>query len=114
MSPTVLIDASGNPIMAMGSPGGSRILGFNARLLSAYIAGIRDADTLVSLPMALNRNGYTEVEDTLSQDSIAELKARGHDVKVIDMVSGHGVIVRRGSTLQGAADPRREGQAAGF
>ncbi|MEO6698257.1 MAG: gamma-glutamyltransferase family protein [Paraperlucidibaca sp.] len=114
MSPTLLIDANGKPMMALGSPGGSRILGFNARILSAYIAGIRDADALVSLPMALNRNGPTEVESTLPKESIAELKARGHDVKVVDMASGHGVIVRRGSTLQGAADPRREGQAAGF
>jgi gamma-glutamyltranspeptidase/glutathione hydrolase len=114
MSPTVLINDEGRPVLAMGSPGGSRILGFNARVLSAYIAGVHDASKLVSLPMALNRNGPTEVERTLGRDAIAELKARGHDVKVVEMASGHGVIVRRGSTLQGAADPRREGQAAGF
>ena len=83
-------------------------------MLSAYIAGVHDASKLVSLPMALNRNGPTEVERTLGRDAIAELKARGHDVKVVEMASGHGVIVRRGSILQGAADPRREGQAAGF
>ncbi len=114
MSPTLVIDANGQPVMALGSPGGSRILGFNTRLLSAYIAGVRDAGALVSLPMALNRNGPTEVEQTLAADTIAELKARGHAVKVVDMASGHGVIVRRGGLLQGAADPRREGQAAGF
>ena len=114
MSPTVLINDEGRPVLAMGSPGGSRILGFNARVLSAYIAGVHDASKLVSLPMVLNRNGPTEVERTLGRDAIAELKARGHDVKVVEMASGHGVIVRRGSTLQGAADPRREGQAAGF
>lgn len=114
MSPTLVIGANGQPVMALGSPGGSRILGFNTRLLSAYIAGVRDAGALVSLPMALNRNGPTEVEQTLAADTIAELKARGHVVKVVDMASGHGVIVRRGGLLQGAADPRREGQAAGF
>ena len=114
MSPTLVINAQGIPVLALGSPGGSRILGFNARLLSAYIAGVRDAGTLVSLPMVVNRNGLTEVEKTLPRAITDELKARGHQLKIVEMASGHGVIVRRGASLQGAADPRREGHAAGF
>lgn len=118
MSPTLVLDGKGQgqgqPLLAVGSPGGSRILGFNTRMLAAWLGGQRDAGALVSLPHALNRNGITEVESGLDAATLADLKARGHDVREVEMTSGLGVIVRQGVRLQGAADPRREGRAAGF
>lgn len=114
MSPSLVLDAQGRPLLAVGSPGGSRILGFNTRVLAAWLNGQRDAGALVSLPHALNRNGITEVEHDLAAATLADLRARGHDVRAVEMTSGLGVIVRQGRTLQGAADPRREGRAAGL
>ena len=114
MSPTLVLDAQGRPVLAAGSPGGSRILGFNTRVLAAWLAGLQDAGALVSLPHALNRNGITEVEPELDAATLADLKARGHDVREVGMSSGLGVILRQGGRLHGAADPRREGLAAGL
>lgn len=114
MSPTLVLDGQGQPLLAVGSPGGSRILGFNTRVLAAWLNGQRDAGALVSLPHALNRNGITEVERDLAAATLADLRARGHDVREVEMTSGLGVILRQGRQLHGAADPRREGLAAGF
>ncbi len=114
MSPTLVLDGQGQPLLAVGSPGGSRILGFNTRLLATWLAGQRDAGALVSLPHALNRNGITEIDSDLAPATLADLQARGHDVRSVEMTSGLGVIVRHGDSLQGAADPRREGRAAGL
>ncbi len=114
MSPTLVLDDQGRPLLAVGSPGGSRILGFNTRVLAAWMNGLHDAGALVSLPHALNRNGISEVEENLDAATLAELTARGHDVRQVEMTSGLGVILRQGRQLQGAADPRREGLAAGI
>lgn len=115
MSPTLVLDARGRPLLSLGSPGGSRIIGFNTRVLSAWLDGLRDAGALVSLPHALNRNGASEIEATLPADTVASLRQRGHDLRVAPMTSGLGVILRRpDGGLDGAADPRREGRAAGW
>lgn len=114
MSPTIVLDSHDKPVMAVGSPGGSRILGFNTRVLAAWLDGEQDAGKLVSLPHALNRNGITEVEHELPASEVTELKQRGHDVREVEMVSGLGVILQQQDYLQGAADPRREGSPAGF
>lgn len=114
MSPTLVLDSNDQPIMAVGTPGGSRILGFNTRVLSAWLGGEDDAGKLVSLPHALNRNGITEVEPNLSDDLLSDLKHRGHDVHEVEMTSGLGLILRHDKHLQGAADPRREGHAIGI
>lgn len=117
MSPTLLLDNDGRPLIATGSPGGSRILGFNTRVLAAWLAGVHDAGALASLPHALNRNGATEVERELQHRDpalAAFLRERGHDLKTVAMTSGHGIILRTETGLEAAADPRREGRADGF
>lgn len=115
MSPVLVLDGDGRPLLSLGSPGGSRILGFNTRLLSAWLAGLQDAGALVQLPHALSRNDRSEVEPGLSASLREALEARGHRLQVGEMTSGSSVILRLPSgRLQGAADPRREGRAAGL
>ncbi|MEL0027355.1 MAG: gamma-glutamyltransferase [Perlucidibaca sp.] len=114
MSPLIVLDGHDQPVFTVGSPGGSRIIGFNTRVLSAWMAGLDDAGALVSLPHVLNRNGASEVEPGLTGTTLAALRARGHDVREVEMASGLGVILRRNGQLQAAADPRREGLAAGY
>ncbi|MES3039543.1 MAG: gamma-glutamyltransferase family protein [Pseudomonadota bacterium] len=114
MSPTLLLNTAGEPVLSVGSPGGSRIIGFNTGVIARWLAGEHDAGALVSAPHALNRNGITELENGFPTERRAELAARGHDIRDVDMASGLGVIVRDAKGLQGAADPRREGRAAGY
>ena len=78
-----------------------------------------DIQQAIALPNFGSRNGPTEVEKgRISAAVIDGLKARGHDVREIDMASGLQGIVRirlpdgsRG--WAGGADPRREGVALG-
>ncbi|MES2720138.1 MAG: gamma-glutamyltransferase family protein [Pseudomonadota bacterium] len=118
MSPTFVLNAAGQPVLSVGSPGGSRIIGFNTGVIARWLRGEHDAGALVSAAHALNRNGFTELENGFPAERRAELAARGHDIRDVDMASGLGVIVRQKQgqqqSLQGAADPRREGRAAGY
>jgi len=114
MSPAFVLDAAGKPVLSVGSPGGSRIIGFNTGVIARWLRGEHHAGALVSAPHALNRNGITELETGFPAERRAELAARGHDIRDVEMASGLGVIVRNAKGLQGAADPRREGRAAGY
>jgi gamma-glutamyltranspeptidase/glutathione hydrolase len=73
------------------------------------------AQAAVDFPIALNRNGDTEVEsDTMLVAMKPTLEAMGHKVNVVSMVSGLNVIIRaKDGKLTGASDPRRDGIAIG-
>ena len=110
MSPTLVLDANGRLVMAVGSPGGSRIIGFVTKTLIAALDWSLPMQAAIDLPNFLNRNGATEIE---AGDGVAALKATlerlGHEVKVMTRESGlHGIRVTPAG-LDGGADKRREG-----
>jgi gamma-glutamyltranspeptidase / glutathione hydrolase len=78
-----------------------------------------DIQQAIALPNFGSRNGPTELEKGRLGPAITEaLKARGHDVREIDMGSGLQGIVRvrlpdGRHGWAGGADPRREGVALG-
>jgi gamma-glutamyltranspeptidase/glutathione hydrolase len=112
MSPTIVMK-NGAPVLAIGSPGGSRIIGYTAKAIIAYIDWGMDVQQAVSLPHAVNRFGTFDVEEgTSAADLAPALEAMGFDVSVRSLNSGlHGIAI--GDGLQGGADPRREGIALG-
>jgi len=117
MAPMIVFDRStGEPVLAVGSPGGSRIIGYVASTLVAMLDGGLDPGAAVQLPHVINRNGPTELEDRGWTDdaeraaAVEALEARGHQVEVRAMSSGLHVLRRVGSAWVGAADPRREGE----
>lgn len=111
MSPTLVLDGQGGLVMAVGSPGGSRIIGYVVKALVAALDWGLDVQQAVSFPNFVNRNGATDLEAGTALAAIAEgLEALGHEVKLREMTSGlHAIRVRPDGTLEGAADPRREG-----
>ncbi|MGZ5663484.1 MAG: gamma-glutamyltransferase family protein [Usitatibacter sp.] len=115
MAPMIVLDAaSGDFEMAIGSPGGSLIIDYVAKVLVAALDWNLDLQAAVDLPNFGSRNGPTEIEKGTALESIApSLAAMGHDVRVIDMTSGLHGIRRAANGWQGAADPRREGVALG-
>jgi gamma-glutamyltranspeptidase/glutathione hydrolase len=120
MAPTLVFDrASGQLVATIGSPGGSQIIGYVAKTLVGILDWNLDVQQAISLPNFGSRNGPTEVEKGQIGPALVEaLKARGHEVREIDMGSGlQGIVrVRRpdGSPgWAGGADPRREGVALG-
>ena len=114
MSPTLVFDRDGRVVMAVGSPGGSRIIGYVAKTILAVLDWRLDIQRAIELAHYVNRNGATDLEAGTRLARIAEkLEALGHEVKVRDLNSGlHGIVVAEGR-LFGGADPRREGIALG-
>lgn len=110
MSPTLVLDAKGGLVMAVGSPGGSRIIGFVAKTLVAALDWKLPMQAAIDLPNFLNRNGVTELEDAPGTAAIkTALEKRRHKVRVFSRESGlHGIRVTPGG-LDGGADKRREG-----
>ncbi len=115
MSPTLVLDSEGRFVMAIGSPGGSRIIGYTTKAIIAALDWNLTMQQAVALPNFVNRNGATDLEEgTGIEAAKAGLEALGHEVNVRGMTSGlHGIrrIPRgpEGSGLEGGADPRREG-----
>lgn len=113
MSPTLVFAEDGGLRMVLGSPGGSRIIGY---VIKGVIAGIDwglDAQSITALPNFGSRNGPFEIEDGYEEsDFIQELEAIGQTIKVGAMTSGLNIIkVGSNGSLEGGSDPRREGVA---
>jgi gamma-glutamyltranspeptidase/glutathione hydrolase len=114
MSPTLVFDAGGRLHAVLGSPGGSRIINYVARSLTALLDGRLAPEDAVALPHVGNRNGVTEIERGRVADGLAtELERRGHEVRRVEMTSGLNFVVRSAGGWIGAVDPRREGVARG-
>ena len=119
MSPTIVFDkASGKLVLAVGSPGGSAIINFVAKVLVGTLDWDMNMQQAISMPNFGSRNGPTELEaGRFPQQTIDVLKARGHAIRSGDMNSGlHGVqriSVNGEPRWFGGADPRREGVAKG-
>lgn len=112
MAPTIVMQ-NGSPILVIGSPGGSRIIGYVAQAIIAHLDWGMNAQQAVSMPHLVNRFGTYDVEaGTRAESLIAPLTALGFQVKPRDLNSGlHAIAL--GRQLEGGADPRREGIALG-
>jgi gamma-glutamyltranspeptidase/glutathione hydrolase len=115
MAPTILLDPAGRLFAVLGSPGGARIPLYVMKTVVALIDWKLDAQAALDLPNFGSRNGPFELEQEAAGVMTAlQMRARGHDVRLGQMTSGTHLIVRRpGGSLEGGADPRREGIARG-
>lgn len=112
MAPTIVMK-DGAPVLAVGSPGGSRIIGYVAKTIIAHLDWGLDVQAAVELPHLVNRFGTYDVEvGTGAMELLPGLEALGFEMAPQVLVSGlHAISI--GETLQGGADPRREGIALG-
>jgi len=114
MSPTMVF-ADGKPMLAIGSPGGSRIINYVTQKVIAILDWEMDLQTALDMPHVVNRNGGTDLEEnTAAADFQTDLEAMGHEVEVRGLNSGLHAIAIKDGRLHGAADSRREGIAAGY
>jgi gamma-glutamyltranspeptidase/glutathione hydrolase len=119
MSPVLVLDkATGQAVLAIGSPGGSAIPNYVVKVLFGMMDWNLNLQQAISLPNFGSRNGPTELEaGRVSQTLVRQLQSKGHTVRLMEQTSGLQGIARlsvHGDQLWfGAADPRREGVAKG-
>lgn len=112
MSPTIVYDDQGQIKLVIGSPGGSRIIGYVTQAIIAVLDWHMDVQDALGLPHAVKRFATLDVE-TGAEALAARLETFGHKVKVRDLNSGLHAILRQDGRLIGGADPRREGIVLG-
>jgi gamma-glutamyltranspeptidase/glutathione hydrolase len=117
MAPTLVLDARGRLRLLVGSPGGTRIIGFVAQTIVGVLDFGLDVQQAVAAPHFLAQEGPIELEEGTVVASQAEaLKALGHTVALRDLNSGlHAIAIDYGErrVLSSGVDPRREGVARG-
>lgn len=114
MSPTLVFDETGRVVLAIGSPGGSSIIGYVAKSLIAALDWDLNVQQAIDLPHFLNKNGPTRIEEGSPLELlIPALRQMGHEIDVRQMVSGLQGVAVDDTGFLGGADPRREGVAAG-
>ena len=119
MAPTFVFEKGTKKlVLATGSPGGSAIINYVGKVLVGTMDWGLNVQQAISLPNFGSRNGPTELEQGRVSDALVEgLKAKGHNVRVMEQTSGLQGIMRlniHGEEMWfGGADPRREGIVKG-
>jgi gamma-glutamyltranspeptidase/glutathione hydrolase len=115
MAPTIVFDRAGMPVVAGGSAGGGPIVDYVATALIELLAnGRTPLEALSRGHMTTASRGRIELEQgTRAADLASALRAKGHEVAIVPLRSGAGFIRHDAGGWTGAADPRRDGTAAG-
>jgi gamma-glutamyltranspeptidase/glutathione hydrolase len=114
MSPVIVLDRAGNFVAALGSPGGSAILEYNAKALVGLLAWKLSLKQAIELPNLIARgDAFSGEIAKLSPAVLAGLRERGIELKPGHAENSglHGVVRLADGSYEGAADSRREGVA---
>jgi gamma-glutamyltranspeptidase / glutathione hydrolase len=112
MSPTIVYDAAGKPVLALGSAGGKRIIMHVTKTLIGVLDFGLPLDKAIAMPNIFFGGGKIQIEKGASSSAIAEkMTALGQVTEVTDTGSKVNGVQRAGGRWVGAADPRSEGSA---
>jgi gamma-glutamyltranspeptidase/glutathione hydrolase len=112
MSPSMIFEADGDLLMVTGSPGGNSIPAYVSKTIVGVLDWGLSAQEAVDYPNIVARGETVRVEVSVDpgQEIADDLRARGYNVQEREGEnSGLHIIIVRDDTLEGAADPRREG-----
>jgi gamma-glutamyltranspeptidase/glutathione hydrolase len=116
MSPTIVLDEKGEPMMTIGAAGGPTIISQVLCVLTAYI------DLGDDLPAAMARPRFhhqwspatLRIEDNFDPAILKDLKLRGHELAPVKPAGATNAIVRKADgTFVGVSEPRQAGKSAG-
>jgi gamma-glutamyltranspeptidase/glutathione hydrolase len=112
MAPTIVYDAKGNVVLALGSAGGRRIIMHVAKTLIGVLDWGLDAQAAIALPNLFFRDKTLLLEKSTALEAMAPaLTKLGHAVAPADLDSKVNAVELTKSGWRGAADPRSEGVA---
>jgi gamma-glutamyltranspeptidase/glutathione hydrolase len=116
MSPTIVLDADGEPVMSIGAAGGPTIITQVLRgLLDCLDHGMTPEDA-VARPRFHHqwRPDQVKLEESASAEFTEALREFGHEVLIEKPFGVTQIIIRRqDGSLHGASDPRVNGLASG-
>lgn len=113
MSPTIVYDQSGNPVLAIGAAGGPTIIAQVAKAIVGVLDWKLDVRSAIALPTFMGNGDTLRIEQGTSVGGMADqLRAMGHQVKVDDFGGKLNGIDKMTGQWRGGADPRSNGVAA--
>jgi gamma-glutamyltranspeptidase/glutathione hydrolase len=116
MSPTIVLDKNGIPLITVGAAGGPKII------TQVVLTIVRVLDFKQSLADAVEgrrfhhqwRPNVVSYEKGLAPEIVEGLRERGHNVEVVESAGRtQAIAVNADGILVGVADPRSGGKAAG-
>lgn len=113
--PTVVFDESG-PVMSIGAPGASWITPAIVQVISNVFDFGMDIQEAVSAPRAVSTSNAVDISNRIPRSTELELNRRGYEVRRSPLsyaFAGVHAITLFDGQLTGAADPQRDGYAAG-
>ena len=115
MAPTLVFDNATDKIaMTGGSMGGALIIHHTVKLLFSTLNWGLNAQQAIDLPNFGSLNGPSLLEEKrFSPTTVEALRARGAEVREMNMTSGLQAIQKTDKGFFGGADPRREGVVLG-
>jgi len=115
MTPTI-VTQDGKLDLVLGTPGGPTIINSVLEVLLNVVDFGMNVQDAVDFPRIHHQwlPDQLAMERGFSPDTIALLKARGHQVKMVGGIGEVAAIQARDGWLEGAADPRTEGTAKGY
>jgi len=112
MAPIIVLDREGRFVAALGSPGGSSILVYNAKALVGIFAWGLSMQAAFELPNLIARgDDFSGEIAKFSPEVLAGLRERGIELKTgyAEGSGLHGIMRKPDGTYEGGVDPRREG-----
>jgi len=112
MAPIIVLDHDGRFVAALGSPGGSSILEYNAKTVVGILAWGLSMQAAIDLPNIIAHANEFSGEVSKFPPAVRDgLRERGMEL-VPGRAEGsglHGIMRRPDGTFEGGADPRRDG-----
>ncbi len=120
MAPSISL-RDGVPVLALGTPGSYGILQTQVQAMVQYFDYGIDLQHAIEAPRGRLTDGRSVlIEDRIGTDTVAALRARGHDAALFGAdwtmkVGGMQAVAINPATgiMTGAADPRRDGRVSG-
>ncbi len=117
MSPTLVLK-DGQPFLALGAPGSTRIITGVAQVISKVIDHGMDIQEAIDAVRMHDDFGTLILEDRVDESVKKELEAMGHELETgeawFTFPCVQACMRTEDGTLRGAADPRRDGKAIGW
>jgi gamma-glutamyltranspeptidase/glutathione hydrolase len=115
MSPTIVLDRDGKPMMTVGAAGGPKII-TQVLLIVSNVIDLGD-----DLPRAMERPRFhhqwspdvLNIENTFDPIMLEKLGSMGHKLDIVEPVGATQAIMRVGHEFVGVSEPRANGRAAG-